>query len=64
MVLAFSDDQIDQIKTAAAQVPPALRDAYLRRLSELLPQDFGDADVWRASHRAACEIMEAPRKSA
>ena len=63
-MLAFSDGQLDQIKTAAGQVPPAQRDAYLRRLAELLPNDFGDADVWRAAHAAAREIMEAPRKSA
>ena len=31
--------------------PPSLRGVYLRRLAELLPNDFGDADVWRAAQR-------------
>ena len=55
-MLAFSDAQLAQIKTAAFQLPHHLRSEYLRRLAELLPPDFGDADVWRAAHRAVREV--------
>jgi hypothetical protein len=41
-----------------------LRAVCLRRLAELLPSDFGDADAWRAAHAAAQEVMQAPRKTA
>jgi hypothetical protein len=40
--LAFTDQQIQQITTTAAQIPRRLRDAYLRRVVELLDcRDFG-----------------------
>jgi hypothetical protein len=29
------------------------------RRAELLPSEFGDADVWRAAHRAVRETMAA-----
>jgi hypothetical protein len=62
---AFTDDQLAQIKTAAFQVPHPLRGAYLHKLAELLPNDYGGGDVWRAAHIAAREVMQAPpRKSA
>jgi hypothetical protein len=57
MVLAFTDDQLAQIKTAAFQVPHPLRAVYLRRLAELLPSDFGDADVYERGRR----LTVAPR---
>jgi hypothetical protein len=40
------------VKTIAAQVPRHLRAHFLSRLAELLPPEFGDADVWRCAHKA------------
>ena len=56
-MLAFSDAQLEQIKTAAFQLPHHLRSQYLQRLAELLPAGYGDADVWRCAYRAARETM-------
>ena len=58
-MLAFSDAQLEQIKTAAFQLPHHLRSQYLQRLAELLPTGYGDADVWRCAYRVAREIMAA-----
>jgi hypothetical protein len=58
--IVLKDAQLQQIKLSAFQIPYALRGVYLRRLAELLPKEFGDADVWRASHQAAREVMHAP----
>jgi hypothetical protein len=57
--IAFTDAQIEQIKLTGYQVPHHLRDAYLRRLVELLPRDHGDADVHRAAVTAQREILRA-----
>jgi hypothetical protein len=62
--LAFTDAQLSQIKTVAYPLPFSLRGPFLHRLAELLPADFGDADVWRCVHKAAREVMLAPRKTA
>ena len=61
-MLVFTDAQLAQIKMSAFQIPGHLRGRYRRRVAELLPKDFGDADVWRAAHRAAREIMQAPSR--
>ena len=52
MPLAFSEGQLEQIKTFAYQLPRRLCSQYLHHLAQLLPRDFGDADVWRAAHKA------------
>jgi hypothetical protein len=62
--IALTDAQLKQIKLSAFQIPYSLRGAYLRRLAELLPRAFGDADVWRASHQAAREIMRTSDRTA
>jgi hypothetical protein len=41
-------------------LPRHLRSDFLKRLVELLPRDFGDADLWRASHVARREAMAQP----
>ena len=57
MPLAFSEGQLAQIKTFAYQLPRHLCSQYLHHLAQLLPRDFGDADVWRAAHKALHEVM-------
>jgi hypothetical protein len=57
MLLAFNETQLEQIKTFAFQLPYHLRSQYLHHLAKLLPQDFSDADVWRAGHKAVHEVM-------
>jgi hypothetical protein len=59
MPLAFSEGQLEQIKTFAYQLPRHLCSQYLHHLARLLPRDFGDADVWRAAHKAVQEVMHA-----
>jgi hypothetical protein len=59
MPLAFSETQLKHIKTFAYQLPRHLHSQYLHHLAELLPCDFGDADVWRAAHKALDEVMTA-----
>jgi hypothetical protein len=62
-VIGFTDTQIEQIRATAAQNPRRLRDEYLRLLAQLLDgKDFGNADVWRAAHAAAREVLR-PRRS-
>jgi hypothetical protein len=55
--IALSDSQLAEIKTAAYTLPPFLRGEYLQRIAKLLPAQFDDADVWRAAHRAARELV-------
>src|SRR5207344_136159 len=63
MPLAFSEGQLEQIKTFAYQLPRHLCSQYLHHLAQLLPRDFGDADVWRAAHKAVHEVMNShPRR--
>ena len=60
--IAFTDAQLQQVMTAACQIPRALRRRYLQRVSELLDgRDFGDGDVHRAARAAAGEIVHGPR---
>jgi hypothetical protein len=59
MLFAFNGTQLEQIKTFAFQLPHHLRSQYLHHLAKLLPQDFSDADVWRAAHKAANEVVYA-----
>ena len=59
--IAFTDAQLQEIRTTAAQLPRRLRDAYLQRVVQLLNgRDFGDGDVHRAARAAADEIMHGP----
>jgi hypothetical protein len=53
MPLAFSEGQVEQIKTFAYELHRHLCSQYLHHL----PRDFGDADVWRAAHKAVHEVM-------
>jgi hypothetical protein len=63
--IAFTDSQLEQIRMTAMQIPRRLRDAYLRRVVELLSgRDFGDGDVHRAARAAAGEILHGPREAA
>jgi hypothetical protein len=62
-VIALTHSQLQQIKTCAFQLPYGLRRRFWRRVAELLPQDFGDADVWRAGQAAAREAMQAPNRA-
>jgi hypothetical protein len=64
MPLSFSRAQLEQIKTFAYQLPRHLHSQYLHHVAELLPRDFGDADVWRAAHKALHEVMTAATLSA
>jgi hypothetical protein len=64
MPLAFSETQLEQIKTFACQLPRHLHSQYLHHVAELLPSDFGDADVWRAAHKALHEVITAPNLGA
>jgi hypothetical protein len=60
--IALTDAQLQQVMTAAYQIPRALRRRYLERVSELLNgRDYGDGDVHRAARAAAGEIMHGPR---
>ena len=59
MHFAFNETQLEQIKTFAFQLPHHLRSQYLHHLAKLLPQEFSDADVWRAAHKAVHEVMTA-----
>jgi hypothetical protein len=59
--IRFTDHQLAEIRMTATQLPRRLRDAYLRRVVELLNgRDFGDGDVHRAARAAAGEILHAP----
>jgi hypothetical protein len=51
---------MQQIRTSAFQLPRRLHRLYLHRLTELLPPNFGDADVWRAARQAAREVTGRP----
>jgi hypothetical protein len=62
-VNAFTHSQLQQIKTCAFQLPYGLRPRFWRRITELLPQDFSDADVWRAGHAAARETLQASSRA-
>jgi hypothetical protein len=64
MTLAFSRTQLEQIKTFAYQLPRHLHGQYLHHVAELLPRDFGDADVWRAAHKVLHEVMTVTTLSA
>ena len=54
---ALNDHQLVEIKAAAVQLPAHLRGRYLERLTELLPPNPGDGDVWRTAQRVRQEIL-------
>jgi hypothetical protein len=55
MPFAFSETQLEQIKTFASSCPRHLHSQYLHHVAELLSQDFDDADLWHAAHKALHE---------
>jgi hypothetical protein len=56
--MAFTDEQLAQIKAAAQPIPWALRHAYLERIAVLLSgQRFGNGDVQRAAAQAQRELI-------
>jgi hypothetical protein len=58
MPLAFSDQQLSEITTAAQSIPPALRAAYLERIAAMLSgREFGDGDVRGAAMQARREVL-------
>ena len=62
-VLAFTAEQIDEIKAAARHVPHHLRGDYLEAVAAALTgRDFGDGDVHRAIVRASVRIMGIMRR--
>ena len=51
-MLAFTDEQLAQIRAAAAPVPWSLREAYLERIATLLSGwQFSNGDVQRQVQR-------------
>ena len=59
MPIALTTPQLDQVRAIVAQVPRHFRAQYLQRLAELLPQEFGDGELWRAAHKAVHEVLGA-----
>ena len=56
--MAFTDEQLAQIKAAAQPIPWALREAYLQRVVMLLSgRPFGNGDVQRAAAQAQRELI-------
>jgi hypothetical protein len=61
-MLTLTDTQLEELRTAAAPLPPSLRSAFLQKVAELLDgRDYGDADVHRAAHAAVRELLTPPR---
>ena len=47
--ISFSDRQFEAILIAAAALPRARRDAFLRAVAGRLPAQPSDAEVWQAA---------------
>jgi len=57
-MLAFTDEQLTQIRAAAQPIPRAQRQAYLERVAALLSdRTFGNGDVQRAAAQAQRELL-------
>ena len=57
-MLAFTEEQLAQIRAAAAPVPWALREAYLERIATLLSgRQFSNWDVQRAAAQVQRELI-------
>ena len=57
-MLAFSDEQIVQIRTAATRVPWRMRETFLQRIATLLDgRPFGNGDVQRAAAQVQRELI-------
>ena len=57
-LMAFTDDQLAQIRATAQPIPWALREAYLQCVATLLSgQAFGNGDVQRAAAQAQRELI-------
>jgi hypothetical protein len=58
-MLTLTDEQLDQIRTAAQPIPWKLRQAYLRRIAALLAsqQSHSNADVVKAAKIAQSELI-------
>jgi hypothetical protein len=60
-LMAFTDEQLAQIRDAAQQIPRAQRAAYLERVTALLAgRQFGNRDVQRAAAQAQGDLVGAP----
>ena len=60
-LMAFTDEQLAQIRDAAQPIPRAQRAAYLERVTALLAgRSFGNGDVQRAASKAQRELIGAP----
>jgi hypothetical protein len=60
-LMAFTDEQLVQIRDAAQPIPRAQRAAYLERVTALLAgRQFGNRDVQRAAAQAQRELIGAP----
>ena len=60
-MLAFTDEQLTQIRAAAQPIPRAQRQAYLERVAALLSdRTFGNGDVQRAVAQAQRELIGSP----
>ena len=60
-LMAFTDEQLAQIRDAAQPIPRARRAAYLERVTTLLAgRQFGNRDVQCAVAQAQRELVGAP----
>lgn len=55
MPFAFSETQTRADQNLCLAAARHLHSQYLHHVAELLSRDFGDADVWRAAHKALHE---------
>jgi hypothetical protein len=59
--MAFTDEQLAQIRAAARPIPWVLRRAYLERIAALLAgRRFGNRDVQHAVAQAQRELIGVP----
>jgi hypothetical protein len=58
MPVSFSDQQLETIRTIAAQLPPWQRSAFLERLAEALhgKGDIGDGELHRLCRKVAASM--------
>jgi hypothetical protein len=57
MPLAFTDQQLETVRTVAAQLPPWQRSAFLKALAAALPSgDVGDGELHRICRKVAASM--------
>jgi hypothetical protein len=60
-MMAFTDEQLSQIKAAAQPIPRLLRKTYLERIAALLAgRQFSSGEVQRAAAQAQRELIGSP----